>query len=535
MRKKLRPILEISLVVTAALLTFLLILEICLRIMGVMHLRSAHDYTREKEKSVYTILCLGDSYTYGIGAAGDKSYPRQLEGLLNSGSSKKIFKVVNLGVGSYNTTQILNEFNGYISKNSVPDMAIILGGGANYWNYWGYHTYIKGNNLFSRISDCLYRVRIYKLVKLLFMNVAERMENNTAGGKAGDNGDVLVSYYEKGWHCQKNKQYPEAIEWFKKGIEENIRDKSDYYEGIGKSYEAMGQYEEAIKWLKKGIAVNPYNSRCYHIIGSAYAQQAYYDEAIKWFKNGLKVNPLDSDCYYGIGFAYESQSRYAEAIEWFMRGVEVDPADSNCYAGLARSVYGKEGDYDKAVSYLSKYLENSEDDLDMLNVNIARFYSSLKKDAERSRLLGFLSKDTSIKRFTDKGYINMLEKSLSTKSMNKAIEEWIVYDLGSIINICKRNGIKVILQDYPFPYPNSRAYSHILYNVAGSNSVPFISNYQLFYDLLKKGAQQKEYFSSDGHCNARGYKIMAGNIYDKIARENMFGCLLGQAAAHTQE
>jgi lysophospholipase L1-like esterase len=61
-----------------------------------------------------------------------------------------------------------------------------------------------------------------------------------------------------------------------------------------------------------------------------------------------------------------------------------------------------------------------------------------------------------------------------------------------------------------------------LENIAQKYSITFIDNNQIFYQL---GEQQDRFFqpkNRGSHCNAKGYKLMAQNIYNKIIEENIF-------------
>ena len=58
-----------------------------------------------KEKGEYRILALGDSVPFGIGVSTEEAYPRQLERLLAERHPGRRFRVVNMGVPSYNTEQ----------------------------------------------------------------------------------------------------------------------------------------------------------------------------------------------------------------------------------------------------------------------------------------------------------------------------------------------------------------------------------------------------------------------------------------------
>ena len=87
------------------------------------------------------------------------------------------------------------------------------------------------------------------------------------------------------------------------------------------------------------------------------------------------------------------------------------------------------------------------------------------------------------------------------------------YDMGEMVKICKRNGIKVILCNYPKDSGQSSQK-----NNAEKFGTPFVDNYSSFQTLK----DPKAYFSTDfWHPNDQGYALVAENIYRCIL-ENKF-------------
>ena len=87
------------------------LLEIGLRIISRIYLRktiSNEKLLSGSKNSCYTILCLGESFTFGTGATAGNDYPNQLKNLLNSRNKDKVFKIINHGIPGQNTSQLLN-------------------------------------------------------------------------------------------------------------------------------------------------------------------------------------------------------------------------------------------------------------------------------------------------------------------------------------------------------------------------------------------------------------------------------------------
>jgi len=80
-----------------------------------------------KQNDVYRIVCIGDSWTFGLGVAEDKSYPAFLEDFLRKNVPGVKIEVVNAGISSYSAEEIIH----FLEKNMnvlTPDCIIFLGG-----------------------------------------------------------------------------------------------------------------------------------------------------------------------------------------------------------------------------------------------------------------------------------------------------------------------------------------------------------------------------------------------------------------------
>jgi hypothetical protein len=225
---------KLSVFILGFVLTFVM-LELLLRLVGIVYINSARPKIEiaKKAKSDYVILCLGDSFTQGTGAPNGYSYPDQLQRLLNRNINRIKFKVLNKGIGSYNSSMILEKTNKYLEKNN-PDLVIILAGRANYWNSWGYTKFLRGKTFFARVDDALYGIKLYKLARILIYNIKEKLEyaKSYNGNKPNENKDYFKSYADKYFHLgliNLTNNLVEAKKWFIKAIECNPEGDSRVY------------------------------------------------------------------------------------------------------------------------------------------------------------------------------------------------------------------------------------------------------------------------------------------------------------------
>ena len=119
---------------------------------------------KKYDGSEYIILCLGDSNTLGMGIPPQESYPAQLEKMLRLKFLERNVRVINHGIPSYNTAQILNALPADI-ENFKPDLIILLAGGANAWNFYGYKNEHGQGNLRGSFLNALKNTRTYKFIK----------------------------------------------------------------------------------------------------------------------------------------------------------------------------------------------------------------------------------------------------------------------------------------------------------------------------------------------------------------------------------
>ena len=108
--------------------------------------------------SATTILCVGDSHTYGVGVAQQESYPGQLQTALDeSGSSR--YRVVNLGLPGMSSTEIAARLPEWLDRHR-PAIVVFGAGINNLWNR-------SGTQRLPRTLAWLSTLRVYRLASLL--------------------------------------------------------------------------------------------------------------------------------------------------------------------------------------------------------------------------------------------------------------------------------------------------------------------------------------------------------------------------------
>ncbi len=150
---------------------------------------------RSVEAPEHTILCLGDSHTYGVFYTPAEAYPGQLQSQLDRRAPNH-YRVVNLGVPGMNSSQIRSGLPGWFDEYG-PDTIIVGSGLNNVWN-----TSSTGQSEDSGFLVRAFRgLRVYRFYRLLVaaagdarseaLSFTERPELRRVQGEGGtDHYDV---------------------------------------------------------------------------------------------------------------------------------------------------------------------------------------------------------------------------------------------------------------------------------------------------------------------------------------------------------
>lgn len=226
------------------LFSLLIIIEIGLRVAGFVYL-SLQDYKNRlslTHKGQYRILCLGDSMT---AFWHEKSYPAQLEQILNQRMPDVRFSVINKGIPGVNSTYIVSQLARNLNKYQ-PDMVVVMMGIND-------ELFLPEEGTGERVKNFLGGFRVYNLARLLYIHIEYTL---------GRREYIEGKYINLGRFYNYRRNYLQAENVFKKAIE-IFPDSQQAYIDLAWSYNEQEKFNEAREMFKRAIEVNPHSYRVY--------------------------------------------------------------------------------------------------------------------------------------------------------------------------------------------------------------------------------------------------------------------------------
>ncbi|MEJ5267319.1 MAG: SGNH/GDSL hydrolase family protein [Bacteroidales bacterium] len=541
-------------------LVILVLVEIFLRIFGAIYSSDTQVKRRQKSGDDIVILCIGDSFTYGIGATKGNDYPSQLQRILQSQTNKNVI-VYNRGRCAQNSFQVLSNLQKDIDQTN-PDIAVLLFGMANSWNYLG----------FNPQQDHIEKIKIVKLYRRIVQNIKYK-------NLSSDTDENVLKYANS--FIEKASYYP-------------ILGKNSYllYYYIGRYFLSLRNWHKSINYLSFALNKNPYEGKVFYALKTAILEldmEIFFKEYNQVYENTIvdqtidlleKLekqfnNPVFSYLKYDYLLSKTNDEQFRK-----LRAQSAYLILQNDYSPLYQIALEDffNNDFTEVNNFLLQNYkeENSEINLARIwlmlknlkfdELNALKDNSTQKSDTNNLFATAFLINDilsqnelnTLREELKNYGIDNLSEinsKNFDLEFLNEIFENelqvyykdyhyflphvlkrsanyrdteifsWIESDIRSSIDLCHKNGLKIICMNYPLtPPPNSEEIHYWANNVgkiwksiAKEKNLVFVDNDSIFKNL---GEKQSEYFeprkTGSEHCNNKGYELMARNIAEKI-------------------
>jgi|GEM_PF-1357475 len=416
-------------------------LECCLRAGSLIYSYVSRNVSAKSPATshTYTVICLGNSYTYGSGAPKGSRYPDFLQQMSDRQLPKSNVRINNRGVVALNTAELVYELEN-LTGDLHPDMVILQIGEANRMNRYRFGDYLKREKIHSnelrsvylRAQDIGYHFKVYKLVIFLRYSIKELFES------------------------KMNAREPRPME-----------------------------YSELLRWLNDSMVAVMDEGRN---MSSVFNDEKRICLATDVFKKATQDDPSNPINYYALGRLYCIQGQFDKGLETFIKGIRINPSyrgeiENRNYIGLRR---------------LHEYSHD-----DKLHQKIRSFMREFSRTHPAEA-------------------VNLM------KLDDEEILNWISADIDEIVKVLRERNIRIILQNYPPALGKGTnaewrmKVNTLLREKAEDLCLPFVDNEKLFTEAFKADVD-RSYYAADGHCNWKGYQLMAKNVFEVVVNELLLG------------
>ncbi|MCK4948404.1 MAG: tetratricopeptide repeat protein [Candidatus Aureabacteria bacterium] len=170
---------------------------------------------------------------------------------------------------------------------------------------------------------------------------------------------VAVKYFEEANRFAKQKKYEQAIEKFKKAVEEMPDVVGPHY-NLANLYEIQQDYGNALEEYQKVVAMEPAALDAYVALGEIYRKMGKIEKGISILKRAVEIIPNNVEARYNLAMFYLNISDYNNAILQCIEIVALDPDYTPASILLGR-IYFQQKAYDKAAEAYERVIDKNPD------------------------------------------------------------------------------------------------------------------------------------------------------------------------------
>lgn len=437
----------------------LLLFEGGLRVAGLFLSRAGADGEAE-----FTVLCEGDSFTYGIGGL---SFPSQMEEVFTERTGRRVVDTVNEGVPGANTAVIADGLEAHIQQYE-PDLILVLAGENNAWNAIRLSDPGMVAGWTGALDRALMHSRVYKFLKVASIGwrharfheaVAEvddveryalhLLESDEDVGLVVKEDVPMSRPSDPTAGAQRERRYREVI--------------------------ATGSYEDCVDEVQGFVEADPDYIGYRVWLSSCLMRLGRLEEAVDALRVAAELRPVTRethDAYFQLGFALHRLDRSDEALEAWLAGLERFPSSQRLFQ-IVTHRFAEDGAFWKTAE-LGERIEG-------LDENPLYVYQ---------------------KRLADQ---------LGGQSLEDLISANRAADIRRMSALAASYGIPIVFASYPY-----HAYDDIeqAARVSGAGYIDFRPYFEERFD------SREEYISPDNcHCNTKGYRLMAEVFVEEAAAQ----------------
>lgn len=467
--------------VLLGMLFLVLALELGLRILGSRYplMDPPQDVAALAEScpDCRRILCVGDSYTYGIGASAGMDFPALLQRTLRERDEQ--VRVFNAGIPGANTGYVLAALPGYL-ETTRPAQVVVLAGGANRHNLFGLRAYQQRSSAGARIEEWLFRIRVVRFVR----NAARRQRTLREDREAGEGAPDLL----------RDTSGPELYARWRLGTGRPV---DPDFERAGRLL-AVGELDGAQAVFEQGAQLQPEDAAWLWGLAECARGRRDYVGAQALYERAIALDPTDAVSHYAIGELFQDRDDLGNPAgrDAYLAGIEADPAFQRNFCGMGRWEVSVEQDLDAAVDWFERGIQADPDD----QLCYSQMAATVQGTHHTARLQALLD------RYARAGVeVADLLPSGGRKLSAEVLDAWVRDDLLRIVDLSERAGATVVLQTYPQAWPANP----VIRTVAAETGAPLVDMERQLEAMAADGDDVGSLTIADGHYSDQGNRLTA--------------------------
>lgn len=460
----------------------LVLLEAFLRILGATHPVAAPEDVAEKARSTQdrtTILCVGDSYTWGVGASPGADFPHQLETLLLQ--AEVPVQVFNAGIPGANTGFILAALPRYLAM-ARPDVVIVLAGGANLHNRFGYAAWRDtSESRLGALEALVFRVRVLRFARYAVTRLESGYDPTMSDSDGWTDLPVETASPSMYIRWRRGKGRPVGPDFVR-----------------GAALLEVGDVEGARVVFEEGRQRIPGDAAYLWGLGACARKLRDFDKADRLLADAVALDPSDPVSWFTRGEVYQDrmQGGAPEGETAYRDGIRADPAFAPNYCALGRVEIMVRRDFQRAMDWMEKGARADPEDHLCYSMMVASAQTPDQKKRAREVLTLMAARSQAARDHLAR---------LDVDDRDTDLTGWIRHDLMEIIRLSRDAGASLVLQTYPQRHQANA----VIRDVAAAESLPVLDMESRVSEWMTTGVRIATLTRPDGHYSDEGNRRVA--------------------------
>ena len=156
-------------------------------------------------------------------------------------------------------------------------------------------------------------------------------------------------------------RHQEAIEAYKKVLENESDRIPEVLFNIAYEYESLDDVVNSIKYLRKALETQPYSEEVIQDISFFFDTMGREEEAVEFYISFLEKFPYSKHAWFHLGYFYSMLDLYERAVESYEFATAIDESYTAAYLNMANA-FSNMGQYKKAIKFYKETFKLEDPD-----------------------------------------------------------------------------------------------------------------------------------------------------------------------------